>query len=330
MAADTVWCDVYVGDRFEKKVKVKGPFEDFADLQEAVWNNRKASLHYCGAGDLDVYPSGTTIPSQDAQCIPSDSALPKGAKSFVVVAPEEPQQLEERKRKSHVLKLLETAQDAFSESGTRKSDRLLKVKAHDNGSKTCFLCTSQDKVEASHVFQKSDVSFRKGQDLAYDTLETLRDWRDGHKWRRPFEIHGAMNLIWLCHTHNLQFDAHKFCLKIDLQNRVLFHAFDDSFGGLVDQANARLIDPDEDYYDMAYVSRRAIGMRILQSQERSGRYINHDNVDSWKAIVALSGAASLAGRSNDEDEESVVSTGRSSQDLEGFNGEDGTAAITAS
>ena len=260
------------------------------------------------------------------QCIPSDSALPKGAKSFVVVAPEESQQLEERKRKSHVLKLLETAQDAFSESGTRKSDRLLKVKAHDDGSKTCFLCTSQDKVEASHVFQKSDVLFRKGQDLAYDTLETLRDWRDGHKWRRPFEIHGAMNLIWLCHTHKLQFDAHKFCLKIDLQNRVLFHAFDGSFGGLVDQANARLIDPDEGYYDMAYVPRRAIGMRILQSQEQSGRYIIHDNLDSWKAIVALSSAASLA----DKDEESVVCMGCSSQDLEGFNGEDETAAIAAS
>ena len=74
---------------------------------------------------------------------------------------------------------------------------------------------------------------------------------------------------------------------------------------------------------MAYVSRRAIGMRILQSQERSGRYINHhDNVDSWKAVVTLSSAASLAGRSNDKDkdEEFVVrvSAGCSSQDLEGF------------
>mmetsp|Transcript_25830 Transcript_25830/g.38163 ORF Transcript_25830/g.38163 Transcript_25830/m.38163 type:complete len:147 (-) Transcript_25830:495-935(-) len=139
-----------------------------------------------------------------------------------------------------------------------------------------------------------------------------------------------MNLIWLCHTHNLAFDAHKFCLKTDLQNRVFFHAFDHSFGGLVNQANARLIDPDEGVYDMNYVSRRAIGMRILQSQEWSGRYINHDNVDSWKAIVALSSAASLAGRSNDEAQESVVSIERSSQDLEGFNGEDETSAITAS
>lgn len=269
-----------------------------------MWNSRKASLHYCGAGDLDVYPAGTTMPPEDAQYFASDSVLPQGVNSFVVVAPGEPQQLEERKRKSHVLKLLETAQDAFSESGTRKSDRLLKVKAHDNGCKTCFLCASQDKVEASHVFQKSDVSFRQGQELAYDTLETL--------WR-PFEMHGSMNLMWLCHTHKLQFDAHKFCLKIDLQNRALFHAFDNSFDGLVDQANIRLLDPNDDYYDLAYVSRRTIGMRILQSQERSGRYIDHDNLDSWKATVALSSAASVAARSNDETEESVVSTGHSSQ-----------------
>mmetsp|Transcript_8052 Transcript_8052/g.12608 ORF Transcript_8052/g.12608 Transcript_8052/m.12608 type:complete len:402 (-) Transcript_8052:1315-2520(-) len=82
-----VWCDVYIGDKFEKKVKVKGPFEDFADLQEAVWNNRKASLHYCGAGDLDVYPSGTTLPPQDIQFFPSDSAFPTGVTSFIVVAP---------------------------------------------------------------------------------------------------------------------------------------------------------------------------------------------------------------------------------------------------
>ena len=135
-------------------------------------------------------------------------------------------------------------------------------------------------------------------------------------------MHGSMNLIWLCHTHNLQFDAHMFCLKIDLQNRALFHAFDNSFDGLVDHANIRLLDPNDDYYDMAYVSRRAIGMRILQSQERSGRYVDHDNLDSWKAIVALSSAASVASRSNDETEtgESVVSTGRSSQDLDGFDG----------
>eukprot|EP00977_Amphora_coffeiformis_P008975 scaffold2033_cov164-Amphora_coffeaeformis.AAC.14 len=95
-----------------------------------------------------------------------------------------------------------------------------------------------------------------GQELAFDTLEILRDWRDGHKWRRPFEMHGSMNLIWLCHTHDLQFGSHMFCLKIDLQNRALFHAFDNSFDGLVDQANARLLDPNDGSYDMAYVSRR--------------------------------------------------------------------------
>ena len=121
----------------------------------------------------------------------------------------------------------------------------------------------------------------------------------------------------------LQFDARaSFASKLICAIAVFFHAFDEAFGDLVDQANARLVDPGEGYYDMAYASRRAIDMRILQSRERSGRYIDHDNnVDSWKAIVALSSAASLAGRSNDETENSVVSTGRSSQDLEGFQGE---------
>ena len=315
---EAIWCDVYISGTFQKKVKFRPPLEDFADLQEAVWNSRKASLHYCGAGDLDVYPAGTSMPPHDVQCFGSDSALPPGVNLFVVVAPEDPQRIEGRKRKMHVLKLLETAQDAFSESGTRKPDRLLRVRAHDNGSKTCFLCTSQDKVEASHVFRKSDVSFRRGQKLGYKTLEILRDWRDGHNWRRPFEMHGPMNLIWLCHTHSLQFDAHNFCLKIDLHNRALFHAFDNSFDVLVEQANARLLDCNDAYYDMSYVSRRAIGMRILQSQERGGRFIDHDNPDSRKAIVSLSSAASVAARYTDETEGSNVSTGHSSQDLDGF------------
>ena len=165
-----------------------------------MWKNSKASLHYCGSGDLDVYPSGTTASPRDVPCFPSDSALPPGGiVSFVVVAPGDPQQREDRKRRSHILTtLLKTAQDAFSESGTRKSERLLKVKANETGSKNCFLCTSPDQVEASYVFQKSDVSFKNGQDLPYDALVTLRDWRDGHRWKRPFEIHGPMNLIWLC------------------------------------------------------------------------------------------------------------------------------------
>ena len=321
----TVWCSLYISDKLVKELKFKRAFEDFADLQDAVWESRKANLHYCGSGDIDVYPPGTTLPlPPDSQCYPSSSALPDGMTNFVVIAPEEEP---DRKTKSHVLQLLKTAQEAFSESGTRKSDKLLRVK----GSKACFLCTTKKNVEASHVFQKSDVSFRKGgEDLAYNTLEILKDWRDGYKWKRPFEIHGAMNLIWLCHTHNLQFDAHKFCLKVDMSNRVLFHAFDLSFGDLVDQANTRLLDPAQDSYDMSYVSRRAIGMRILQSQERSGRYLNHDNVDSWKAVVALSSAASLSGRSEGEEAESGDSTERSSQDLHGFNGEEGSTAISAS
>jgi hypothetical protein len=112
-----------------------------------------------------------------------------------------------------------------------------------------------------------------------------------------------MNLIWLCHTHNLAFDRHEFGLSLGgLDNRVVFHSSLESYAQLVADANARLADPSQPFFDMSYVSRRAIGMRLCKAQS-AGYFANHNNTDSWKAVVALSAAASLKHGSDSDDEE---------------------------
>ena len=101
-----------------------------------------------------------------------------------------------------------------------------------------------------------------------------------------------MHLIWLCHQHIIDFDHHTFCLKVDLSNQVLFHAFDNTFENLVASANSPLLDPAQAYFDLDYVSRSAVGMQVLQSQNRANKYVDHSNPKSWEAIVDLSIAAS--------------------------------------
>ena len=115
-------------------------------------------------------------------------------------------------------------------------------------------------------------------------------------------MHDPMNLIWLCHTHSIDFDRHMFGLTLGgLDNSVRFISFDESYRELVDQANKRLSDTAEPYYDMSYVSRRAIGMRLFQAQKR-GHFANHDDPHAWETVVRLSATASAnADDSDDED-----------------------------
>jgi len=133
-------------------------------------------------------------------------------------------------------------------------------------------------------------------------LDLLKDWASGWKWNRPFKIHDPMNLIWLCHTHNEAFDCHKFSLTLGgLDNSVRFVSFDQSFDDLVEQANQRLSDASQPFYDMSYVSRRAIGMRLFQAQKK-GHFINHNDHRAWETVVRLSVAASAKLEDSDNDE----------------------------
>ena len=195
---------------------------------------------------------------------------------------------------------------AAIETGTSKSSKLVKVKKLADGSKRCFLCgasgTATDKIEASYVLQKQDIYATRGEE-ALLTLDTLKNWCAGHGWNRPFKIHDPMNLIWLCHTHNLAFDRHEFGLSLGgLDSRVVFYSCLEEYAQLVADANARLADPLQPFFDMSYVSRRAIGMRLCKAQS-AGYFADHNNTDSWKAVVALSAAASLKHDSDDEDEQ---------------------------
>jgi hypothetical protein len=111
-----------------------------------------------------------------------------------------------------------------------------------------------------------------------------------------------MNLIWLCHTHNRAFDQYKFGLSLGgLDNSVVFVSHQDEYTQLVADANARLADPAQPHYDLGYVSRRAVGMRLCKAQN-AGYFIDHGNTHAWEAVVALSAAASLKHKSEDEDE----------------------------
>ncbi|KAL3903407.1 MAG: hypothetical protein SGARI_005396 [Bacillariaceae sp.] len=72
---------------------------------------------------------------------------------------------------------------------------------------------------------------------------------------------------------------------------------------LVDAANERLLDDKQTYFELEYASRRAVGRRILQSQNRANKYLDHKNPDSWEAIVDLSIAASIRGDDADSEQE---------------------------
>jgi len=70
----------------------------------------------------------------------------------------------------------------------------------------------------------------------------------------------------------------------------------------VADANTRLADSAQPFYDMSYVSRRAIGMRICKAQN-AGYFTDPSNPDTWEAVVALSAAASLKHENESEDED---------------------------
>ena len=93
-----------------------------------------------------------------------------------------------------------------------------------------------------------------------------------------------MNLIWFCHAHNLAFDGHEFGNSLGgLDNSVVFFSCLKEYDQLVADANARLADPAQPFYDMSYVSRRAIGMRICKAQI-AGYFIDHGNPNAWEAV----------------------------------------------
>ena len=188
---------------------------------------------------------------------------------------------------------------------------MAKVRQLEDGSKRCFLCglpgTLTNKIEASHVLRKQDI-YATGGEEALRTLDTLKNWRAGFGWKRPFHIHDPMNLIWLCHVHNLAFDRHEFGLSLGgLDNSVVFFSYRDEYNQLIADANARLADPSHPFYDMGYVSRRAIGMRICKAQA-AGHFIDHGNPNAWEAVVALSAAASLKPTDESDDEEEQESS----------------------
>lgn len=195
---------------------------------------------------------------------------------------------------------------AAIETTTSKSSKLLRVKKMDDGSKCCFLCgtsgTPTNKIEASHVLRKQDISATRGEE-ALLALDTLKTWSAGYGWKRPFRIHDPVNLIWLCHTHNLEFDQHKFGLSLGgLDNSVVFFSCLDEYTKPVIDANARLADSMQPYYAMSYVSRRVIGMRLCSAQ-KAGYFIDHNNPDGWEAVTALSAAASLKTENNSDEKE---------------------------
>ena len=274
---------------------------DVGDLTDAVYKREEPLLRHCSVSQLSSYPHGTDMesPTLKQQRCDIDSKVPATTKQtpLIITFPSDESLVNKRKLED----LLKTTQIVLSESGTRKSERLAKVKP----TKRCFLCKSVVEVEASHVFQKSDVSYKSqpSSDTVLQTLQVLDNWMKDSKWKRPFEIHGPMNLVWLCHQHSISFDHHAFCLKVDMSNRVLFHAFDDDFKGLVASANSSLLDPSQSYLDLNYVSRRAVGMRVLQSQYRANKYVDHSNPKSWEAIVDLSIAASEKGDGESSEEE---------------------------
>lgn len=86
-----------------------------------------------------------------------------------------------------------------------------------------------------------------------------------------------------------------------LDNSVGFCSYDQEYNALVNGANERLQDKNQHFFDMGYVSRRAVGMRMLKAQE-AGHFLNHNNTTEWETIVRLSAAASTNGEEDEEEE----------------------------
>lgn len=236
-----------------------------------------------------------------------DSITAKGAPYVFKLGPLRQQQgLGEKKRRLEDLLFYHRA---TIERDTSKSSKLAKIKKLGDGSKRCFLCgnagTETDRIEATHVLQKQDINATGGEE-ALLTLDTLKNWSAGLGWKRPFEMHNPMNLIWLCRSHNLAFDRHEFGLSLGgLDGRVVFFSYLsylDEYGPLVTDANARLADAAQPFYDMSYVSRRAIVMRLCKAQS-AGYFVDNGNPQAREAVVALCAAASLKHENDSEDED---------------------------
>jgi hypothetical protein len=200
---------------------------------------------------------------------------------------------------------------AVVETGTSKSSKLFKVRHTINNSKLCFLCgtagTDTNRIEASHIVQKQDIYATGGED-AIQTFDIVRGWTSGRGWIRPFRMHDPMNLIWLCHTHNLAFDSHQFGITLTgLDNSVGFCSYSREYDDLVAAANSRLVDATDRFFDLSYVSKRAVGMRLFKAQE-SGHYLNHDNTSAWETVVRLSAAASVDRESSDSEDKTKSSS----------------------
>jgi HNH endonuclease len=229
-----------------------------------------------------------------------------------------PQQEGRQQEKRRLADLLFYHRSAIDETGSTKSSKLAKITqlVDDGGRKRCcFLCgasgtTSENKIEASHIVQLRDIHPNGGWEAMF-SLDMLKTWQNLYEWKRPFRIHEAMNLIWLCHTHHLAFDRHEFGLTLN-NSVVLFSSYQDEYNLLVIEANQRLVDPAQPLYDMSYVSRRAVGMRICKAQWQNTDYFNfddQDNLDAWAVVIDLSYAASLKPEedddSDDEEEEDI-------------------------
>jgi hypothetical protein len=235
---------------------------DVWDLMYAIHGREAPFVQHCSVRQLSVYPHGTDTKSptlkQERSDIDLEITVTTNEAPLIITFPAHVSLINKRKLED----LLKTTQVVLSETGTRKSAKLLKVKS----TRCCFLCNSAASIEASYVFQKSDVSykFQPQSDTVVKTLQVLENWMKDPKLKRPFEIHGGpMNLIWLCHQHCVDLDHHAFCLKVNLSNQVLFHAFDNTFENLVASANSPLLDPAQAYFDLDYVSRCAVGMQVL-------------------------------------------------------------------
>ena len=217
------------------------------------------------------------------------------------------QQLQHESENKRRLEDLLAYHRAIIETGTSKSSKLLKLKHTEDGTKQCFLCATVEdatnKIEAAHVVQKQDISATGGLE-ALHLFDITKSWSKGLGWNRPFKMHDPMNLIWLCHKHNVAFDAHCFGLTLaGLDNSVCFCSYVDEYADLVNSANQRLLDNTQPFFDLSYVSRRAIGLRLFKAQA-AGHFLNHSDIHAWETVVRLSAAASVdpnADQSEDED-----------------------------
>ena len=89
-----------------------------------------------------------------------------------------------------------------------------------------------------------------------------------------------------------------------MDNSVIFFSCLDEYAQLIADANSRLADSMQPFYDMSYVSHRAIGMRLFKAQD-AGYFIDHSNPNGSEAVVVLSAAASLKTEDGSEDEEDI-------------------------